>query len=298
MGEYCNLCPRACNVDRTGGKIGFCGQDNRIKIARADLHMWEEPCISGKRGSGTVFFSGCSLRCIYCQNHEIALGKTGSLCTEKELAKIYLRLQDKGAANINLVTGTHYIPQIRESLLWARENGLTIPVVYNCGGYEKVESIRTLDGLIDIYLPDYKYSEEELAEKFSGARDYPKIAMEAIAEMVRQKKDTVINAETGYMQSGVIVRHLVLPGHTRNSINAIKALHDYFGDKIYISIMSQYTPIKMHEQYPELNRTLTKREYNKVVDFALEYGVENAFIQEMTASGKAFIPEFGKDNIL
>ena len=155
MGEYCNLCPRACNVDRTGGKTGFCGQDNRIKIARADLHMWEEPCISGKQGSGTVFFSGCSLRCIYCQNHEIALGKTGSLCTENELADIYLRLQDKGAANINLVTGTHYTPQIRESLLLAKKKGLTIPVVYNCGGYEKVESIRTLEGLIDIYLPDY-----------------------------------------------------------------------------------------------------------------------------------------------
>ena len=243
MGTFqsCTLCPRNCRVDRSRQK-GVCQSSDRLIVSRAALHMWEEPCISAKEGSGAVFFAGCSLHCVFCQNRSIANGTAGKEITKERLAEIFLELQEKDAANINLVTGTHYIPQIIAALDCAKKHGLNIPVVYNCGGYENTETLKLLDGYVDIYLPDYKYAESELAVKFSHANDYPERAMEAVNEMVRQTGMPQFDAE-GYMKRGTIVRHLILPGHTRNSKKVLKLLHKTFGKQIYISIMNQYTPV-------------------------------------------------------
>ena len=292
----CSLCPRNCHVDRTAGKTGYCGMDQKVKIARAALHMWEEPCISGTRGSGAVFFTGCNLRCCFCQNREIAIGDSGLEITEERLAEIFLELQEKDAANINLVTGTHYIPQIIAALDCAKKHGLNIPVVYNCGGYENTETLKLLDGYVDIYLPDYKYAESELAVKFSHANDYPERAMEAVNEMVRQTGMPQFDAE-GYMKRGTIVRHLILPGHTRNSKKVLKLLHKTFGKQIYISIMNQYTPVFEQKEYTELNRCVTRREYEKVLDYAFELGIENGFFQDGETARESFIPAFDYEGV-
>lgn len=292
----CSLCPRNCHVDRTAGKTGYCGMDQKVKIARAALHMWEEPCISGTRGSGAVFFTGCNLRCCFCQNREIAIGDSGLEITEERLAEIFLELQEKDAANINLVTGTHYIPQIIAALDCAKKHGLNIPVIYNCGGYENTEILKLLDGYVDIYLPDYKYAESELAVKFSHANDYPERAMEAVNEMVRQTGMPQFDAE-GYMKRGTIVRHLILPGHTRNSKKVLKLLHETFGKQIYISIMNQYTPVFEQKEYTELNRCVTRREYEKVLDYAFELGIENGFFQDGETARESFIPAFDYEGV-
>ena len=297
MEKGCNLCPRNCLVDRENGKTGYCGQSNKIYIAQAYLHMWEEPCISGKEGSGTVFFCGCPLRCVFCQNHRIALGKkqtgekTGKEVSIERLKEIFLELQEKGANNINLVTGTHYIPQIVIALNEAKEEGLTIPVVYNTGGYEKEESLHLLEGLIDIYLPDLKYFSNKLSKEYSNAEDYFDVAAKAIEEMVRQVGKPQFD-ENGYMKKGVIVRHLVLPGSTKDSKEILKYLWDSYKDDIYVSIMNQYTPMEQVKNHPLLNRKVTKREYQKVVDYALSLGWENGFIQEGKTAKESFIPEF------
>ena len=272
------------------------GMDQKGKIARAALHMWEEPCISGTRGSGAVFFTGCNLRCCFCQNREIAIGDSGLEITEERLAEIFLELQEKDAANINLVTGTHYIPQIIAALDCAKKHGLNIPVVYNCGGYENTETLKLLDGYVDIYLPDYKYAESELAVKFSHANDYPERAMEAVNEMVRQTGMPQFDAE-GYMKRGTIVRHLILPGHTRNSKKVLKLLHKTFGKQIYISIMNQYTPVFEQKEYTELNRCVTRREYEKVLDYAFELGIENGFFQDGETARESFIPAFDYEGV-
>lgn len=278
------------------GQHGICGMDGTLRAARAALHMWEEPCISGRKGSGTVFFSGCGLRCRYCQNREIAIGDSGREISVQRLADIFTELESKGAANINLVTAAHYVPQIISALECARKHGLTLPVVYNSSGYEAVSTLRLLEGWVDVYLPDFKYMEEELAKKFSSAADYPKTAMAAIEEMVRQTGECRFN-EAGYIEKGTIVRHLILPGHTKNSIKILEYLHHTYGDRIYVSIMSQFTPIHEDDKYPELNRTLTKREYNKVLQAAVEIGINNGFFQDGETARESFIPAFDYEGL-
>lgn len=294
--ENCTLCPRECHADRKNGKVGYCGMEAKLYAARAALHMWEEPCISGKKGSGAVFFTGCGLRCCFCQNREIAIGTSGQEITVERLADIFLELQKKGAANINLVTGAHYAPHIVEALKLAKEKGLCLPVVYNSSGYEKVETLRLLEGYVDVYLPDYKYAQSELAQKYSHAADYPERAQRAIAEMVRQTGVAVFD-EDGYIQRGTIVRHLILPGHTKNSIEALRWLHETWGEQIYISIMNQYTPVFEQEKYRELNRKVTRREYAKVLDAALEMGIVNGFFQDGETAQESFIPAFDYEGI-
>ncbi len=289
--QSCSLCPRNCHADRLEGRNGYCGMDQKLRVARAALHMWEEPCISGTRGSGAVFFSGCNLRCCFCQNRDIAIGNSGMEITVERLAEIFLELQEKDAANINLVTGTHYIPQIIKALDSARKQGLKIPVVYNSSGYENVDALKLLDGYVDVYLPDYKYAQSTLAEQFSHAPDYPERALEAVAEMVRQTGIPEFDTN-GYIQKGTIVRHLVLPGHTKNSEEVLRILNQKFGNQIYISIMSQYTPVFQHKIYTELNRHVTKREYRKVLKYAFETGIENGFFQDGESAEESFIPPF------
>lgn len=292
----CTLCPRECHVNREEKKRGYCGMDSRIYAARAALHMWEEPCISGEKGSGAVFFSGCGLRCIFCQNREIAIGKDGKEISVEKLGEIFLNLEKQGAANINLVTGAHYVPQIREALSIAKEKGLSVPVVYNSSGYEKVETLKLLEGYVDVYLPDFKYMEASLAEAFSNAPDYPERAKEAVEEMVRQTGKCVFN-EDGYIEKGTIVRHLILPGHTVNSKKVLDYLHNTYGNKIFISIMNQYTPVYEQKVYKELNRKVTEREYKKVLDHALEIGVENGFWQTGDTAKESFIPSFNYEGL-
>lgn len=294
--ENCSLCPRECHVNRENKKRGYCGMDSRIYAARAALHMWEEPCISGEKGSGAVFFSGCGLRCIFCQNREIAIGKDGKEISVEKLGEIFLNLEKQGAANINLVTGAHYVPQIREALSIAKEKGLSIPVVYNSSGYEKVETLKLLEGYVDVYLPDFKYMEASLAEAFSNAPDYPEMAKKGIEEMVRQTGNCVFNEE-GYIEKGTIVRHLILPGHTVNSKKVLDYLHNTYGNKIFISIMNQYTPVYEQKVYRELNRKVTEREYKKVLDHALEIGVENGFWQMGDTAKESFIPAFDYEGL-
>ena len=288
----CTLCPRDCHADRLHGNFGYCGQSWEIKAARAALHMWEEPCISGESGSGTVFFSGCPLRCVFCQNHNIALGKAGATITKERLVEIFFELKEKGANNINLVTPTHFIPQIREALLLAKKQGLNIPIVYNTGSYECVKSLQMLEGIVDIYLPDFKYWGKDLAKKYSNAEDYREHASAAIAEMLRQTGAPVMDEATGLMKKGVIVRHLVLPGQVEDSKKILKYLYETYKDDIYISIMNQFTPVGDMSSYPELTRTLTAEEYDEVVDYAIDLGVEYGFIQEQGTASESFIPEF------
>ena len=287
----CNLCPRECNVDRGLGKIGFCKVPNHIKVARAALHFWEEPCISGEEGSGTVFFSGCNLRCVYCQNRKIAEGVYGKEITVDRLAAIFLELQEKGANNINLVTPSHYVLEIVKALKMAKAQGLSVPVVYNSSAYEKVENLSLLEGYVDVYLPDFKYMDAMLSKKYSGAIDYSDVAKEALKEMVRQVGEARFD-ERGILTNGVVVRHLVLPGYTEDSKKIIKYLYETYGNHIYISILSQFTPLNGLKEYPELNRKLTEEEYDEVVDYAIEIGVENGFIQEGDVAEESFIPDF------
>lgn len=296
MMSACTLCPRECHVDRSSGKKGFCGMDGTIYLARAALHMWEEPCISGTKGSGAVFFSGCGLRCCFCQNHDIAIGSRGLAVSVERLGEIFLELKEKGAANINLVTGAHYVPQIIEALILARMQGMDLPVVYNSSGYEKLETLKLLEGYVDIYLPDLKYMEPDLAQKFSHAPDYVERAKAAIKEMVRQSGSCQFG-EDGYIRRGTIVRHLILPGHTKNSRKVLRYLHETYGEEIYISIMNQYTPVREFGEFKELNRKVTKREYEKVLDTAVEMGIQNGFIQEGETASESFIPEFDYEGV-
>lgn len=297
--KNCTLCPRNCKVDRNMGQKGVCGMTNELKVARAALHFWEEPCISGKEGSGAVFFCGCALHCVFCQNQEIANGTVGKNISTGRLSEIFLELQEKGANNINLVTPGQFVPQITVALERAKSRGLIIPIVYNTSSYESVETIKMLDGLIDIYLPDFKYMEKELATKYSHAPDYPETAKKAIAEMVRQTGAAVFydDDEEGLMKRGTIVRHLTLPGCMEDSKNVIRYLYETYGDRIYISIMNQYTPLAHVKEYPELNRKITAEEYDELVDFAINLGVENGFIQEGETAEESFIPDFNCEGV-
>lgn len=296
MMKTCTLCPRECGTDRTKGQKGYCKVGRELVVARAALHMWEEPCISGEEGSGTIFFSGCSIGCVYCQNVNIARGLAGKQITVERLAEIMLELQAKQANNINLVTPSHYVPQIIEGIKLARNNGLNLPIVYNTGSYEKVETLRLLEGYIDIYLPDLKYMDSDPARQYSGCEDYFTYAKEALHEMVRQVGTAEFD-EKGRMIRGVIVRHLLLPGYLSDSKNIIKYLYNTYGDKIYISIMNQYTPLPGMSDYPLLNRRITEEEYEELVDYAIEIGVENGFIQEGDTASESFIPEFNDEGV-
>ncbi len=294
--KNCTLCPRECKVDRTGEQKGYCRTGAGLVVARAALHMWEEPCISGEEGSGTIFFSGCALGCVYCQNVNIARGLAGKQITIDRLAEIMLELQAQKANNINLVTPSHYVPQIIEAIKAARRSGLQIPIVYNTGSYEKVETLRLLDGYIDIYLPDLKYMAPEPAKRYSGCEDYFRYASDAIGEMVRQVGAAEFD-EQERMRKGVIVRHLLLPGYLSDSKNILNYLYQTYKDNIYISIMNQYTPLKSMSAYPELNRKVTDAEYEELVDYAIEIGVENGFIQEGETASESFIPEFDGEGV-
>lgn len=293
--EKCDLCPRNCRADRTV-TTGYCGVTNTLRVARAALHFWEEPCISGAEGSGAVFFSGCNLRCVYCQNYEIAQARQGKEITVERLKEIFLELQAQGANTLNLVTGTHYVPQIATALRLAKAEGLFIPVVYNCGGYESVGALKMLTGLVDIYLPDFKYIDPARAKRYSHAEDYPQRAKEALDEMVRQQPQPEF-LENGIMSRGVIVRHLMLPGGLKDSKAVVRYLYETYGDRIFISMMNQYTPLPQAEAYPELCRKLKKKEYDQLIDFAISLGVENGFIQEGETAKESFIPEFTNEGV-
>lgn len=290
--QACRLCPRNCGVHRKAGQVGFCGVGgDGICIARAALHMWEEPCISGTTGSGTVFFCGCPLRCVYCQNYEIAHGQAGKQIPVERLAEIFLELAQKRAANINLVTPTHYTPEIIEAVCLAREQGLRLPVVYNCGGYEKTETLKLLEGIVDIYLTDFKYMDVQAAARYSRAPDYPQLAKAALKEMVRQQSSAVFDGD-GMMQRGVIVRHLLLPGHLKNARSVVQYVYETYGNQVYLSLMNQYTPLPQAATFPEINRRVTGREYERLIDYALSLGLENGFLQEGETARESFIPAF------
>ena len=294
--EYCLLCPRKCGINRSTGQTGVCGVSSEIKVARAALHYWEEPCISGKRGSGAVFFSGCSLHCVFCQNREISDGKAGKVISKERLSDIFMELADKGANNINLVTPGQYIPDIVWAVNDAKSRGMKLPIIYNTSGYENVTELKLLEGIVDVYLPDFKYMDSTLSAMYSRAKDYPSVTKQALSEMVRQQPDVVIDDATGLIQKGVIVRQLLLPGHVNDAKAVLKYLYDTYHDHVYISMMSQFTPIALKD-YPEINRTVTRREYERLVDYALEIGITNAFIQEGDVAKDSFIPAFDCEGV-
>lgn len=294
--ENCLLCPRKCGINRRTGQTGVCGVSSEIKVARAALHYWEEPCISGKRGSGAVFFSGCSLHCVFCQNREISDGKAGKVISKERLSDIFMELAGKGANNINLVTPGQYIPDIVWAVNDAKSRGMKLPIIYNTSGYENVTELKLLEGIVDVYLPDFKYMDSTLSARYSRAKDYPSVAKQALSEMVRQQPDVVIDDATGLIQKGVIVRQLLLPGHVNDAKAVLKYLYDTYHDHVYISMMSQFTPIAL-EDYPEINRTVTKREYERLVNYALEIGITNAFIQEGDVAKDSFIPAFDCEGV-
>lgn len=296
MIDSCRLCPRACGRNRAAGERGVCGETDVIRLARAALHFWEEPCISGTKGSGAVFFTGCQLRCVYCQNLPVARGNAGREITVSRLADIFFELEEQGANNINLVTPDHFIPQIAQAIRMARQRGFSLPFVYNTGSYVNAEALRMLDGLIDIYLPDLKYLDAAHAEEYSGAPDYPQTAKAALQEMFRQvgtvRFAQVDGEEEPMLRRGMVVRHLLLPGALADAKRIVAYLYDTYGDDIYISLMSQYTPGKAVEQHPVLHKRVRRKDYDALVDEAIRLGVEHAFIQEGSAADESFIPAF------
>ena len=291
----CRLCPRNCRVNRKE-RTGFCGEKDGIRCARAALHHWEEPCISGTRGSGAVFFSGCSLKCCYCQNYQISQEGLGKEISPEKLARIFLDLQEQGAHNINLVTGTHFLPGILTALDLARPK-LSIPVVYNCGGYEKPEVIRLLDGYVDIYLPDLKYFDPELSARYSGARDYFAQASQAVSAMISQTGSPVFD-EDGIMQKGVIIRHMVLPGSRKDSISILHWIRENLPEEGFLlSLLSQYTPFYKSCEYPQINRRLTTYEYDKVLEEAISLGLTRGFMQEKSSAKEEYTPPFDLEGL-
>ncbi len=293
--KNCKLCPRNCNVDRSVHK-GYCKVFDKLLVTRAALHMWEEPCISGKEGSGTIFFGGCNMGCIYCQNAEIRDGKVGSEISVDRLSEIFFELKEKGANNINLVTPTHFVPHIIKALDIAKSQGFNLPVVYNTGGYEKVETLKTLEGYVDIYLPDFKYFKVETAKAYSNAHNYTEYAKKAIAEMFRQVGKPEFS-KNGIMKKGVVVRHLLLPTHMDESKQIIKYLYNTYKDDIFISLMNQYTPMPQVAEHKILKNKVTQKEYDDLVDYAIDIGVENGFIQEGETAMESFIPPFNNEGV-
>ncbi len=293
--ERCSLCPRNCFVNRYQ-EVGFCGATDKIKIAHYSLHMWEEPVISGDRGSGTIFFSNCNLKCIFCQNQKISNGGYGREISNEKFQEICLKLQERGALNINLVTPTHYVPQIVSSLQKLKNKELKIPVIYNTSSYENVETIQMLDKIVDVYLADLKYFDSDLGIQYSHCNDYFKYASLAIDEMYKQVGSFVIG-DDDLLKRGLIVRVLILPNHVDDAKRIIKYLYSKYKDHIIISIMNQYTPINKCDKFPNLNRRVAKDEYDEVINYALDLGITNAFIQDGESQSESFIPEFDCSNI-
>ncbi len=291
--KNCNLCPRNCNINRYK-ELGFCRQSNKLRLALAKLFFYEEPPISGKNGSGTIFFTGCNLKCVFCQNYDISTKNIGKVITIKRLSEIMLELQSKGAHNINLVTPTIYVPQIIKAIKLAKKKGLNIPIIYNSSGYETTDTIKLLNGYIDVYLPDFKYYDDEIAIKYSKANNYFKYASESLNEMIKQVGKPKFNRD-GMITKGVIVRHLLLPTHLNDSKKVIKYLSQYKND-IYISIMNQYTPIRKLN-YEELNNPVTKDDYYRLIDYAVSLGISNAFCQEDETVSESFIPKWNFEGI-
>ncbi|NMM62134.1 radical SAM protein [Clostridium sp. P21] len=289
--KSCKLCPRNCNINRLKGELGYCKSGENVKIARVSLHNWEEPCISGQNGSGTIFFSNCNLRCIFCQNHEISSESIGKEVSIKRLSEIFLEQQERGAHNINLVTPTHYVPQIIEALKIAKKAGLNIPILFNTSGYENVETIKSLNGYIDVYLPDIKYFNNKYSEKYSNAPNYFTYASKAVEEMFSQVGEVKFNNQ-GLIEKGVIIRHLMLPGLLFDSKKIIDYIYSTFGDLVFLSLMNQYVPMHKVAKFPELNKPLSPEHYNSMIEYCLSLGIKNAFIQEQGTSSKDFVPKF------
>ena len=290
--ENCRLCPRECGINRIAGAKGVCGMGPEISAARAALHFWEEPCISGTNGSGAVFFSGCSLHCSFCQNEPVSSGRAGRIISAERLSEIFFELKSQGAHNINLVTPTHFIPQITAALHMAKENGLDLPVICNCSGYENVEALRIWDGLIDIYLPDLKFYSSAISKMLCAAPDYFEKASAALTEMFRQTGEPQFDKD-GLMQKGMIVRHLMLPGHLFDTRRLLSYLCDTYGNKIYISLMNQYTPPASADTKPDApDHPLREDHYEAMVRYLQELGQVNAFIQESGTDSESFIPPF------
>jgi len=289
--EKCNICPFKCNVNRQNN-LGVCKIGGKLKISKVSTHMWEEPCISGTKGSATIFFTGCNLRCVFCQNYKISREEAqGTEITEQDLADIFISKQKEGVHNINLVSPTPYIKYIKKAIIIAKQNGLDIPIVYNSNGYENVESIKELDGLIDVYLPDFKYADNNIAKKYSSAINYKENAVKVIKEMYRQVGNARFN-EAGIIQKGIIIRHLILPNNVENSKLVLEEIANNFDKKIYVSLMGQYIPQDKSLEYEELNRKITKEEYDEVIDYFFELGLENGFVQELESASEDYIPEF------
>ncbi|WP_408069824.1 radical SAM protein [Butyrivibrio sp. JL13D10] len=326
--ERCIICPRKCGVNRIKGELGYCRQPAYLTAARAYLHAWEEPCISGENGSGTVFFSGCNMHCVFCQNSEIALGDVAKKISSERLVEIFFELEEKGASNINLVTPTHFVPLISGALECAKKQGLKISIVYNTSAYENVETIKSLEGLVDIYLPDCKYYSEELAVRYSNATDYFRISIAAIDEMLRQVGEPKFISKGSYaendnnrcrlidapaynllmedadddysgplMKSGVIIRHLMLPGNLKDSMKIVSELLCRYGDKVYLSIMNQFTPHGDLSGYPELLKAVNPEDYEELINYAIELGIENGFFQGEGTDSESFIPEFDYEGL-
>lgn len=292
MSELCSICPRECKAERKNGRQGFCRMSEKPTVARVSVHMWEEPCISGDRGSGTIFFSGCVMKCVFCQNYKISAENFGKEISAGQLADCYKKLEQQGVHNINLVNPTHFVPAIIESLDIYRPS---LPIIYNCGGYEKKETLKKLEGYIDVYLPDFKYAFEELADKYSGTKKYPSVAVTAAGEMLRQQPENIFDKD-GIIQKGVIIRHLILPSNTRNSIAVIDMLKENFGTDITVSLMAQYVPCGKASVFSEIDRKITRREYNKVLDYLENSGL-NGYTQELSSATKDYIPDFNLQGI-
>lgn len=295
MSEICNQCPRQCGVNRENG-IGFCGVQQLPKVAKAFLHMWEEPCISGTRGSGTVFFSGCNLKCIYCQNYDISQNNFGKVISIERLQEIFVELINKGAHNINLVNPSHYTGAIKQVLLSLKQQGrLNVPVVYNTNGYESVDTLKSMEGLIDVYLPDIKYFYEETALNYSRAKNYPEVSKKAVLEMFKQVGSPIL--DEGLIKRGLIIRHLILPGHTKESIKILDWISENLPKNVYVSLMSQYTPYYEADKHSDINRPITRYEYEKVVNHLYKLGLEEGYVQERQSADSQYIPEFNLEGV-
>lgn len=296
MSDICIQCPRQCAVNRKN-ELGFCGMPELTKVAKACLHMWEEPCISGTSGSGAVFFSGCNLKCIYCQNFDISQNNYGKVISIERLQEIFVELINKGAHNINLVNPSHYTSAIKQALLTLKQQGkLNVPVVYNTNGYETIDTLKSFKGLVDVYLPDFKYFSEKTSLKYSRAQDYPEVSKKAIIEMYNQVGSPVLDA-SGIIRQGLIIRHLILPGHVKESINVLNWISENLPKSVYISLMSQYTPYYCAYEYPEINRPITRYEYEKVVKHLYKLGLVDGYIQERQSANIQYIPDFNLEGI-
>lgn len=289
--ESCSLCTWNCKVNRLEGKLGVCKANDTVKLARAELHLWEEPPISCGKGSGAVFFSHCNLKCVFCQNHEISQEFKGKAVSIERLSDIFIELQEKGANNINLVTPTHYVPQIKEAIEIARNKGLNLPILYNTNGYDSLETIKSLEGYIDVYLPDFKYFNNKYAFKYSKIKNYKENVLPVLKEMVKQTGEPKFDNE-GRIQKGVIIRHLMLPGLLFDSKKVIDTIYNTFGNKVYISIMNQYIPMNKASLYPEINKTLNPKHYDSLVNYAADIGVTNGFIQDEGSNNSSYVPSF------